>query len=139
MSFLETLGRPLRITLIGVCCLAFLVYGGMAAFVSIVFVRFQLDNEPLDTSDADRIEQRIAARLDADDFGVVDHAVWSRLFARVFYAYGRVNRYERHPIETDREALVGILREAYDEIESVHRERMLTVGSVGVPGGAIYQ
>ena len=73
------------------------------------------------------LEKRIEKRLEAGDYGMVEHALWVDLFAQSFYAYGRANRYDRHPTEESKSALVKVLERTYANIDSVQKSTMRNV------------
>lgn len=61
------------------------------------------------------------------------------LFAQSFYAYGRANRYERHPSEESKKSLVKVLERTYANIDTAQKASMRNVGPTHMEGGVIFQ
>lgn len=118
----------------------FLTYGTLAAYVAASRIRYETDAGNLSSAEIDRLESRLEGRLKAGDYGAFSHATWSDLFAQSFYAYGRANRYDRHPDETKRQALVAELERVLSNIETVQLPVMNRgMGATRLEGGIIYQ
>lgn len=72
----------------------------------------------------DVLESSLESKLTANDYGLVNHAIWSELFAESFYVYGLANRYDRNPTEVSKAKLVKALENAYRDIDSIQKTNM---------------
>jgi hypothetical protein len=87
----------------------------------------------------DRLEASLESKLARHEYGMIEHSMWTELFAQSFYAYGRANRYEHAPDEAGRLALVQELDRVYRWIDTEERIKFRAVGKTGIENGIIYQ
>ena len=129
LSFIfQELKQTMKLILIAMAALAVAGYALFFGYLAYAKASYEFgDPKPLTSAEIDVLEARTEKRLEAGDYGLVEHTYWVDLFAQSFYAYGRANRYDRHPSEESRKALVKVLERTYANIDTVQKATMRNV------------
>lgn len=140
LPFLKLLADSIRLLAYFILGLVTFIAIGLVFYFSAALVRghFLPSPESFSEADIDRLESRLQDNLSHDRYGLINHSMWTNLFAQSFYIYGRANRYEKSPTEAKKQALVSELERVYRWIDQTERAKFAGVGETELKYGIIY-
>lgn len=140
LPFLKLLAESVRLVAYSLLGLVVATIIGLVLYFSAALVRghYLPSPESFSEADIDRLESNLQDDLSHDRYGLINHSMWTNLFAQTFYVYGRANRYEKSPTEAKKQALVSELERVYRWIDQTERAKFAGVGETELEYGIIY-